>query len=479
MSQKPPTTPPRLLIIDDEPDAGRILSRILGEQGFAVETAASGEEGLRSVERRAPDLVLLDVALPTWDGIETLRRIKALRPQTAVIMMTGHEAVKTAVEAMKCGAYDYLPKPLPMDRLPQILRQALQVRALEQSAFSKMPTRPEPVAPEEMVGQHLSMVAIFDLVRRIAPQDLTVLIRGESGTGKELIARAIHTLSLKREKPFVPVDCASLPEPLFESELFGYERGAFTGADAPKEGRFEQAEGGTLFLDEIGNLTLAAQAKLLRVLQEREIIRLGGKRPIKIHVRILAATNQNLENLMERQLFREDLFHRLNVFSITLPPLRHRGEDVKLLCRFFINRFNQELGKRVCGISDEAMKLLSSYFWPGNVRELENTVKGALLLADEEIFPEHLPEKVQSMGARGGREEAGLPGNGGPLSSGSLREISRRAAEGTEKQLILRTLRETHGNKRASAQRLGIDYKTLFNKLKAFGVTKDQVEEMR
>ncbi|MBI3319499.1 MAG: sigma-54-dependent Fis family transcriptional regulator, partial [Candidatus Omnitrophica bacterium] len=319
----------QLLVIDDEPDTGPLFSRILGEQGFTVQAAVSGEEGLRILKEKAVDLVLLDVLLPGMNGLETLRRIKTLRPDTAVIMMTGHETVKTAVEAMKLGAYDYLPKPLTPDRLGRSIQQALQVKALEVSSLPQVPRRPTPVTPEEMVGQSLSIVAIFDLVRRIAPQDLTVLIRGESGTGKEMIAQAIHALSPRREKPFVPVDCASLPESLFESELFGYERGAFTGADAPKEGRFEQAEGGTLFLDEIGNLTLTAQAKLLRVLQEREISRLGGKRPIQIDVRILAATNQNLDDLMEKQLFREDLFHRLNVFSISLPPLRSRGEDVK------------------------------------------------------------------------------------------------------------------------------------------------------
>ena len=462
------------------------MSRILGEQGFAVHVAGSGEVGLRILEKKAVDLVLLDVLLPGMDGLQTLRRIKALRPGTPVIMMTGHETVKTAVEAMKLGAYDYLPKPLTPDRLGQSIQQALQVKALEASSLPQVPRRPKPITPEEMVGQSLSMVAIFDLVRRISPQDLTVLIRGESGTGKEMIAQAIHALSPRREKPFVPVDCASLPESLFESELFGYERGAFTGADAPKEGRFEQAESGTLFLDEIGNLTLAAQAKLLRVLQEREISRLGGKRPIQIDVRILAATNQNLDDLMEKQLFREDLFHRLNVFSIALPPLRHRDEDVKLLCRFFLDRFNQELGRRVRGISDEAMKLLSGYSWPGNVRELGNTLKSAILLAEEEIFPEHLPEKVRSIGAGGGMDETsrgskrqdGRSSAPAPFSE-SLRETSRCAAEGAEKQLILRTLRETRGNKRAAAQRLGIDYKTLFNKLKAFRVTKDQVEAMR
>ena len=456
----------RLLIVDDEPDLGRILSKILGEEGFAVKAASSGEECLKVLQREATDLVLLDVVLPTLDGIETLKKIKALHPQTAVIMMTGHETVKTAVEAMKLGAHDYLPKPLPMDRLPAILRQALQVRTLEQTTV-KLPIRLELVTPEQMVGQHLSMVAIFDLLRRIAPQEITVLIRGESGTGKELIARAIHTLSTRREKPFVPVDCASLPESLFESELFGFEKGAFTGAEAAKEGRFEIAHGGTLFLDEIGNLSLPAQAKLLRVLQEREITRLGGRRAIPIDVRILAAANQNLEDLLAKGLFREDLFHRLNVFSIHLPPLRQRRGDVELLSRFFLERFNRELDKKIRSVSDEAMRLLVRYPWPGNVRELENTLKGAILLADDAIFPEHLPEKV-----RGFESEALSP-------SSKLREVSRRAADETEKQLILRTLRETRGNKRAASAKLGIDYKTLFNKLKAFGIAREVVEAMK
>ncbi len=472
---------PRLLVIDDEPDAGRILSKILSEQGFVVKTAASGEEGLKIVEKEALDLVLLDVVLPPWDGVETLRRIKRARPSIPVIMMTGFETVKTAVEAMKCGAHDYLAKPLPIDRLPTILRQAIQVQAMERSSPSKVPVPIVPVTPEEMVGQHLSVVAIFDLVRRIAPEDVTVLIQGESGTGKELIAHALHSLSPRSKRPFAPVDCASLPESLFESELFGYERGAFTGAESTKEGRFEQAQGGTLFLDEVGNLSLTAQAKLLRVLQEKEITRLGGKSPIKIDVRILTATNQDLEGLMTKGLFREDLFHRLDVFSIHLPPLRHRQGDVKLLTRFFLDRFNKELGmsKRIRSISDEVLTLLEAYSWPGNVRELGNVIKSALLLADEVIFPEHLPEKVLSM-------RLGQAGSSPAVSESKtaekppgLREASRRSAQGTEKQLILRTLRETRGNKRAAAKLLGIDYKTLFNKLKSLGITKEEVEAMK
>ncbi len=463
-----------ILVVDDEPDAGRILSRILGEQGFTVQVATSGEEGLRIVQRKAPELILLDVVLPGMGGIETLRRMKALRPSVSVILMTGHETVQTAVEAMKLGAYDYLPKPLTPDRLVQSIQQALRVQALEQASLPKGVHRPMgSITPEEMVGQHLSMVAIFDLLRRVAPQDLTVLIRGESGTGKELIIRAIHHLSLRRDKPFVPVDCASLPESLFESELFGFEKGAFTGAEEAKEGRFELANGGTLFLDEVGNLFLNTQAKLLRVIQEREITRLGGKRSIKIDVRLLAATNQNLESLMAKNLFREDLFHRLNVFTIHLPPLRQRGDDVVRLAQFFLERFNREFGRRVKSISKEALELLSRYPFPGNVRELENAVKGAVLLADDkEIFPEHLPEKL-----RGFEPAVSSPAAYGPATR--LGEASRRAANEVERQLILRTLRETRGNKRAAARQLGIDYKTLFTKLKTLGITREAIERMK
>ncbi len=461
-------TTARILIIEDEPDAGEILSKILTEQGFTVEVATSGEEGLKQIQKDSIDLVLLDMVLPKMDGIEVLRQIKSLRPKTIVIMMTGYETVKSAVEAMRTGAYDYLTKPLAVDRMAQSIQQALQVRSIEQ-AFPKPPTNLGPVTPDQMVGEDLSIVAVFDLVRRIAPQEITVLIRGESGTGKELIARAIHTLSHRREKPFVPVDCASLPESLFESELFGYERGAFTGAEMTKQGRFEQANRGTLFLDEIGNLGLTAQAKLLRVLQDKQINRLGSENPIQTDVRILSATNQNLEDLVQRALFREDLFHRLNVFVIHLPPLRQRGNDVKLLAQFFLERFNQEFGKEVKAISEEAMRLLSCYSWHGNIRELENTLKTAILLADQEIFLEHLPEKVRS--AKASDEY--------PSPTGNLREVSRRAAQETEKHLILRVLRQTRGNKRQAAKRLGIDYKTLFNKLKTMGVTKDQVEELK
>ncbi len=458
-----------ILIIDDEPDTGKILSKFLEEKGYTAKACATGAEGLKLIKREPFDLVLLDVILPQMDGIQTLRQIKELRPDTAVIMMTGQETVKTAVEAIKLGAYDYLPKPLTMDRLGESIRQALRVRVLEQG-ISQQGTLHDPVAFEQMIGQDLSMRAVFDRIRRVAPQDVTVLIQGESGTGKELIARGIHALSPRREYPFIPVDCSTLPEPLFESEVFGYERGAFTGAESQKPGRFELANQGTLFLDEIGNLSVTTQAKLLRVLQEQEVNRLGGKRPIKINVRILAAANQNLEELMAKGLFREDLFHRLNVFTMDLPPLRQREKDIPLLTDFFLKRLNQEFGRKVQTISQEAMRLLSAYSWPGNVRELENTLKSAVLLAEEEIHTEHLPEKVRRVEAKSQKNLA---------VSSNLREMGRRSKEETEKPLILRTLRETQGNKREAARRLGIDYKTLYNKLKSYEVSKENILAMK
>jgi DNA-binding NtrC family response regulator len=442
------------------------LSKLLTEKGYTAKVCTSGAEGLKLIKREPFDLVLLDMILPQMDGIQTLRQIKKLRPNTAVIMMTGQETVKTAVEAIKLGAYDYLPKPLTMDRLGESIRQALRVRELEQG-ISQRETLHDPVMFEQMIGQDLSMRAVFDRIHRVAPQDVTVLIQGESGTGKELIARGIHALSPRREYPFIPVDCSTLPEPLFESEVFGYERGAFTGAEMAKPGRFEMANNGTLFLDEIGNLSLTAQAKLLRVLQEREVTRLGAKNPIKINVRILAATNQNLEELMARGSFREDLFHRLNVFTIDLPPLRQRGKDIPLLTEFFRLRLNHEFGKKVRAISQEAMRLFSVYSWPGNVRELENTIKSAVLLAEDEIRQEHLPEKVKQVKI----EILEVPS--------MLREMTRRTKQEIEKPLILRTLRETHGNKREAARRLGIDYKTLYNKLKSYEVSKENILAMK
>lgn len=455
-----------VLIIDDEPDAGRILSKLLTEKGYTAKVCTTGTEGLKLIKREPFDLVLLDVILPQMDGIQTLRQIKELRPNTAVIMMTGHESVKTAVEAMKLGAYDYLSKPLTMDRLGESIRQALRVRVLEQG-ISQRGTLHHPVAFEQMIGQDLSMVAVFDRIRRVAPQDVTVLIRGESGAGKELIARGVHALSPRKEFPFIPLDCNTLPEPLFESEVFGYERGAFTGAEGSKPGRFELANQGTLFLDEIGNLSITAQAKLLRVLQEQEVTRLGGRCPIRINVRILSATNQNLEELMAKGLFREDLFHRVNVFTMDLPPLRQRGKDLQILVEFFLKQYSQEFGKKVQGISEDAMRLLSAYSWPGNVRELENTIKSAILLAEEEIRQEHLPEKVKQVET----EILGVPS--------MLREMTRRTKQETERPLILRTLRETQGNKREAARRLGIDYKTLYNKLKNYEVSKENILAMK
>ncbi|MCG2676948.1 sigma-54 dependent transcriptional regulator, partial [bacterium] len=315
-------------------------------------------------------------------------------------------------------------------------------------------------ALECIIGNSPQMEKVFDLIRRVATHDVTVLLHGASGTGKELIAQAIHYASSRSNGPFIAIDCATLPETLVESELFGYERGAFTGAEARKLGKFELVQGGSLFLDEIGNLTPDTQVKLLRALQERKIERLGGKRPINVDVRLIAATNVNLEKAMEKGLFREDLYHRLNVFPIYLPPLKEREGDVPLLAKYFLAEFNKELKKEVRKISEEAMGLLINYRWPGNVRELENTIKSAILLAEETILPQHLPQKIQAV-----RDEVNLS-----ELKGSLKEVSRKATQRIEKELITRVLREVHWNKSKASQLLNVDYKTLYNKIKEYGI---------
>jgi len=315
-------------------------------------------------------------------------------------------------------------------------------------------------ALERIIGNSPQMGKVFDLVRRVATHDVTVLLRGPSGSGKELIAQAIHYASNRSSGPFVAIDCATLPETLVESELFGYEKGAFTGAEARKLGKFELAEGGTLFLDEIGNLPPNTQVKLLRALQEKKIERLGGKRPIRVNVRVITATNVNLEKAIEAGRFREDLYHRLNVFPIHLPPLKDREGDVLLLAKYFLAEFNKELRKKVKKISEETIELLVKYRWPGNVRELENTIKSAILLAEDTILPQHLPQKIQAV-----KDEVRLR-----ELKGSLKEVSKKATQRIEKELITKVLKEVHWNKSKASRLLNVDYKTLYNKIKEYGI---------
>ncbi|MBI3008275.1 MAG: sigma-54-dependent Fis family transcriptional regulator [Candidatus Omnitrophica bacterium] len=450
----------KILIIDDEPEMGWIFSRVLEDFNCEVHVAKTGEEGITRIQKDLPDLVFLDVKLPKMDGIETLSQIRTTHKDLLVIMLTAYETVKTAVEAMKLGAYDYLTKPIPNDRLKIIIEHALQTRSLSLEVGLLKAELQKEWNIDSIVGNCLGMQEVINSVRKVAGYDVTVLIRGESGTGKELVARAIHYASPRANKPFVAVDCATLPEALVESELFGYEKGAFTGADYPKLGRFEMANEGTIFMDEIGNMSPHIQVKLLRVLQEREIEHLGGKKPIKVNARVIAATNVDLENAIRQGKFRDDLYHRLNVFSIFLPPLRERGDDVVILSKYFLQKFNKEFDKDIKGVSKKVMELFKTYQWPGNARELENTIKSAIIMADDEIELSHLPNTIRNQS-----ETAASP-----HLTGSLKEMVKNVTGKVEKEAIVKALKEAHWNKRKAARKLSIDYKTLYNKINEYDI---------
>lgn len=448
----------KILIIDDEPDIGWLFSKILGEEGYQVSTALSGQEGISIIKKEQPDLVFLDIRLPGIDGIETLKEIRKFNTELLVIILTAYETVKTAVEAMKLGAYDYLSKPVDNERIKIIIKNALKTRNLTREVIHLRQRIMEKYDFNAIIGDSPQMQKVLDMIKTVAAHEITVLLQGRSGTGKELAARAIHYESKRAEKPFVVIDCSILPETLVESEIFGYEKGAFTGAYERKKGKFELANQGTVFLDEIGNLTTPVQIKLLRVLQEREIERLGGKRPIKVDVRLIAATNANLERAIKHGRFREDLFYRLNVFPIQLPPLRDREGDVLLLAGYFLKHFDQEFKKKKTKISPEAMELLAGYHWPGNVRELRNVIESAVLLSDGVIFPQHLSAKIQSVRGESVKME------------GSLKEVTRQARQRAEKKLILKVLKDVNWNRSKASKILKVDYKTLYNKMKEYNI---------
>ena len=435
-----------------------IFSRILEEDGYKVFAETTGENGLARLQKGPVDLVFLDLRLPGLDGMEVLRRLHLSLPKIPVVVMTAYQTVSSAVECMKLGAVDYLVKPLQSAHLREVVRHALRVKSkpAPTSSAASLP-------PEELIGQGASLKEVRRLIDKVAPTDLTVLLLGESGTGKEIVARSIHEASHRRMGPFVPVDCAAIPEALIESELFGHEKGAFTGADEAKPGRFELATGGTLFLDEVGNLPAVAQAKLLRVLQDMVVERLGGTRGLRADVRIIAATNRDLEAAVREGLFREDLYHRLKVFPISLQPLRSRLDDLDLLVDYFLKRYAKEFGKKVRGINLEARVLLRAYRWPGNIRELANVLRSASLLADDDIKPEHLPTSIRFSSSPSGSISS-------PARDAALRDVVKRV----EKEHILKTLKETGWNRAEAARSLGIDYKTLYNKMKEHKISEKE-----
>ncbi|HWP34040.1 MAG TPA: sigma-54 dependent transcriptional regulator, partial [Thermodesulfobacteriota bacterium] len=371
----------KILIVDDEEPIHYAFRKILPE-GAEVISALSGEEALARLAETQPDLAIMDVRMGGQSGLATLQEIRRRYPRLPVVIMTAYGTMQTAIEAMKLGAFEYLLKPFDIPRMQRVIAQALDsARQSRAAAPGAAAEAVEPVGADVLIGVSPAMQEVYKQIGRVAEKDVTVLIRGESGTGKELVARAIYRHSRRADRPFVIVNCAAIPDSLLESELFGYERGAFTGATGRHAGRFEQADGGTLFLDEIGDLSLATQAKLLRVLQEGEVTRLGGGETRRVDVRVICATNRDLEAALRAGTFREDLYYRLNVITISLPPLRERREDIPLLVAHFLDRFGRELGRPVRGLEPAAMAAAQAYAWPGNVRELENTLKRAVLLA--------------------------------------------------------------------------------------------------
>ncbi len=443
----------RVLVVDDESNARNALAELLREEGYGVETAADGFKALAKFDDFSPDLVLTDLRMPGMDGLELLRTVRKRDPEVPVLVMTAHGAVDTAVAAMREGAADYLAKPLNFDELSMVVERALERRRLRAEAGQLRERLSEKQRLHNIVGSNAAMQQVYDTIRRVAQSRASVLVTGESGTGKELVAAAIVENSPRANKPFVKLHCAALAETLLESELFGHERGSFTGAVARRDGRFQQADCGTLFLDEIGELTPATQVKLLRFLQEHEFQRVGGNETVKVDVRIIAATNRDLSALVKEGKFREDLFYRLNVVSIDVPPLRTRPADIPLLAMHFLRKYAAENGRNVKSFSDETLDRMSKYSWPGNVRELENAVERAVVVCrGEEIEANDLPPTVVPVGAKT---------DGSPVLPGAtMAEVERHA--------ILKTLEYVGGSTRRAADMLDISARTIQYRLKEY-----------
>jgi DNA-binding NtrC family response regulator len=455
----------RILIVDDEAGIRELLSRLVQQEGYESQEAADGEEALAVIRREPPDVMLLDIRMPGLDGMEVLRQVRKLDPDLPVVMITSQGTVKDAVVALRAGAHDYLVKPFEHADVIRSMRSAMTNRGLRRAIQMLSDRTPEAAHLRDMMGASEVVSRICGDVARVAWSDFTVLITGETGTGKELVARAIHQSSGRPPAPFIPVDCGAIPETLFESELFGHEKGAFTGADRSKPGKFEMAAGGTLFLDEILNMPLASQAKLLRALQERTIYHVGGTKRIQVDCRVLVAANEDIEAAVAKHTFRKDLFFRLNEFTIRVPPLRERKQDIAFLAKRFLDLTNQELGKSVSGLTQRATELLLGFPWPGNVRQLRSTIRRAVLLADTVIDEEHLGLPRQSSPSIAEPESLLAPAKGLPL-----KQLVRRATVTVERAALLHTLAKTGWNKAKAARLLQIDYKTMHSKLKEHGL---------
>jgi DNA-binding NtrC family response regulator len=448
------STQGKLLIVDDELSVRDSLGKWFREEGYDIGTAENASEALTRMTGQRWDAALVDIKMRGTDGIELQRRMHEIDPELVVIIMTGYASVETAVTALKNGAYDYVTKPLDPDEIAHLVKNALAHKRIAQENVLLRETVAEVARPEEMIGQSAAMAKVFDAIETVGPTDATVLVTGESGTGKELVARAIHQASPRRFHPLVVIHCGALTETLLESELFGHEKGAFTGAQYRKKGKFEIAEGGTVFLDEIGDISLKTQTDLLRVLQEREIARVGGNQSIKVDFRCIAATNKDLGKLIEQGKFRPDLFYRLNVFRIELPALRERREDIPVLVDHFVRKFSLAMNKRITRVAPAAMDQLQQQPWPGNVRELENAVERAMVVAQEpELREQDFIFKPQDISNSSGK---------------TLEEM--------ERVHILRVLEECGGNQSHAAEILDIDRVTLHHKLKKYGWTRTPVE---
>ena len=453
------TAPATLLIADDDPVALALLAEVLVGEGYAVRAASGGAACLELAAREPFELAIVDLRMPDMDGLEVIRRLAVIRPGIPIIILTAFAGIDTAIEAIRGGATDYLSKPFRMEQITIAVRRILESKRLARENVQFRQERADRFGVRNLIGQSPAMVEVYKLVARVAGLDTTVLIQGETGTGKELVARAIHHASPRADGPFVVVDCSALAETLFESELFGHERGAFTGALAARRGLFETAAGGTCLLDEIGELSPALQAKLLRALQEQSIRRVGGNEQIAVNVRMIAATNRDLRKRVDEGAFREDLYYRLNVVSIAVPPLRERGGDVHLLAQHFVDQYARAAKKVIRGLARETLDLLSAHHWPGNVRELENTIARAVALSSSELL---MPDGM-SLPPRADPGPLALP-----APQMRLDEVRR--------WYVGKVLEETGGNKVHAAERLGIDRGTLHRMLRRWAMGGD-VEE--
>jgi two-component system response regulator PilR (NtrC family) len=453
----------KILVADDEQSMREFLDIMLKKEGYKVSLAPNGEEVLKLAEKDIFDLILMDLRMPKMDGIAVLKKIKTLSPETIVIIITAYASADTAIRAMKEGAYDYITKPFKVDEIKLIIKNALEKKYLEKENILLKQVVRDRYHFNNIIGQSPKMLSLYDLLEKVAPTKTNILIAGESGTGKELVAKAIHYNSPRKDKPFVTLNCGAIPESLIESELFGHMKGAFTDAIATKKGLFEMADEGTIFLDEISELPLLMQVKLLRVLQDKEFKRVGGTEDIRVDVRIISATNKDLEESVRQKIFREDLFYRLNVIQIKLPSLRERREDISLLAMHFLRKYSEELNKKITGISPETLRILLDYDYPGNVRELQNIIERAVALeTTQELTPQNLSSYLdQQVPSKRGHIDLDIPNEGIDLE---------KVVEELERNLLLKALDKTKGIKKKAAELLHINFRSMRYRLEKYGL---------